>query len=1046
MSRRRGYRESNGGRHVQIGHPMVQGPGLRLPGRSYNPPDIISCPIDNVPAVRQPDGSYICQNGHVTVRTVDGGFAPAKSAIVQFARDDCTIFDRYPKSVPWNAKNVSPEDQTQFISVRGRLKLLSGQLRASTQIGISLKAFTSLYQANGKTVSHIWCCVYPAAVSNKSYALQAALIISAYGAEACICLGAGRSQIRDNEKLAEAELAFKDLQTRLGSVPTMVAENFVRRLPKEVVYRNSWREFGGSSDFDTLSDWLAYAASPDGAQASISRYFDVDELERLGPNVTNIVLELANAGAPLFQYCYPSHVEEPIDPNDNAVHFVDTGGAVNVGEAEVEVLASARPTLLAGAAADTVPEPGDGQVRAADRLNITTDVDMLVSVLLATDTPLPLAVGLFGDWGSGKSFFMALMQERIDELAHLAADGRPEALPFCRKVCQVRFNAWHYVDANLWASLAATLFDELALADLPGETQARQTAFDVALQQADQARKDRQKLEDAVAELEAAADRPTAAIRVSVPEALRAVRDEPELLSDLRDAGRDDGAGQDETATDPSMMKLVDALGEVDSAAGKAGAAWQLFQAEVLHDRRWVTLVTLLVFIGAGAFILAAAGWSTGLKVLAVVGAVAAGLSPALDGTVRVLRLVRKAREARERPLEEKRDELALAQKREKDAEEEVAQRQQDLAELRDKGLELQKLVRERAASSDYRGQLGVISKIRRDFEQLVVLVCGDQATGAKPSTPVAEVVPKVERIVLFIDDLDRCPHDKVVEVLQAVYLLLAFKLFVVVVGVDSRWLERSLRAHYHDLLEEPASYLEKIFQIPFMLKPMADDGYRKLIDGLTTPSNQSSESNVSSDDETESVPEDSDETGDIESDPEGDTSDVIPPIKGMPAEPLPLPRPQALVISDPERNLLGKVGDLVPTPRAAKRLVNIYRMLRVSVLDDELEAFLPGGGNEYQAVVLLLGILIGRPSWAHKVFKKLETSSDADDVWKVLEKFTEVYERLETIRGDIKVTQVGPYRRWVPRVARFSFRFSDIRSRNEESTSIPQRTDRARD
>src|SRR5215471_7494323 len=100
---------------------------------------------------------------------------------------------------------------------------------------------------------------------------------------------------------------------------------------------------------------------------------------------------------------------------------------------------------------------------------------MLVSVLLASDTPLPLAVGLFGNWGSGKSFFMALMQERIDELATLAADGRPEAWPFCREVRQVRFNAWHYVDANLWASLAATLFDGLALADAPDETQIKLT-------------------------------------------------------------------------------------------------------------------------------------------------------------------------------------------------------------------------------------------------------------------------------------------------------------------------------------------------------------------------------------------------------------------------------------------------------------------------------------------------------------------------------------------------------------------------------------------
>jgi hypothetical protein len=44
-----------------------------------------------------------------------------------------------------------------------------------------------------------------------------------------------------------------------------------------------------------------------------------------------------------------------------------------------------------------------------------------------------------------------------------------------------------------------------------------------------------------------------------------------------------------------------------------------------------------------------------------------------------------------------------------------------------------------------------------------------------------------LNRIVLFIDDLDRCDPDRVVKVLEAVYLLLAVKLFVVVVGVDAR-------------------------------------------------------------------------------------------------------------------------------------------------------------------------------------------------------------------------------------------------------------------
>ena len=688
-----------------------------------------------------------------------------------------------------------------------------------------------------------------------------------------------------------------------------------------------------------------------------------------------------------------------------------------------------QPTLLAGATADTVPEPGNGMVRAADRLGISADVEMLVSVLLATETPLPLAVGLFGNWGSGKSFFMALMQERIDELSKLAAQGRPEAWPFCREVRQVRFNAWHYVDANLWASLAATLFDG-GPAHAPDETQTKLTELDEARKKAEEAREARQQLEDDVARLAARADRLTTAIRVSAPLAIRAVRDDPQLLSKLR------SAAQDGTATDSSTAQLVNALGEIDSAAGKTGAAWRLFQEEVLHRRRWATLVTLIVLVGAVAFAAAVASWPAGLEALTLVGTVAASLLPALSGVLRVLYLAREAREARELPLVKKRDELAQAQAREEDAEREVAQCERELAELRDKGLQLQEFVRERAASSDYRGKLGVISQIRRDFEQLVDLLPGGQPTGAEQSAAVVaavkQQVPEVDRIVLFIDDLDRCPHDKVVEVLQAVHLLLAFKLFVVVVGVDSRWLERSLRAHYQNLLEEPADYLEKIFQIPFMLQRMTLGRYRDLIDGLTTLPSQPSEhpdSTLGRDPTSASQTEQDtegpfEETDDIGNDPTGgETAEAPEIVKLVPTEPAPLPRPEALLISDAERKLLGWVGGIVPTPRAAKRLVNIYRMLRVSVQDDELEAFLPSGGSEYQAVVLLVGVLVGRPSQANEVFERLRAAADTHDVWEVLGELTEVYEPLATVRSHIKVTQVGPYRRWVPRVARFSFR-----------------------
>jgi hypothetical protein len=679
------------------------------------------------------------------------------------------------------------------------------------------------------------------------------------------------------------------------------------------------------------------------------------------------------------------------------------------------------PILLAAATADAVPEPGDGRVRAADRLNLAAEVEMLVSVLLAYDTRPPLAIGLFGDWGSGKSFFMSLMSERIAELAGLAAEGRPEAAFFCRQVRQVRFNAWHYSDANLWASLAATLFDELARADASDRTQATLAALDEARGEARDARQRCEELGRQVQMLEAGTGRAAAGGRGSVSVAIRGVRGKP-VIERLKDAGTG-------SVADSDTARLVTALGEIGTAAGRAGAAWRLFQEEVLHRRRWVTWITVVLLVGLAVSASIVASWPAGLKVLGLVGAIAAGLSPALEGAVRILYLAREAREARELPLVRKKEELAQARAEEERAEQDVAQREQELAEMRDPGLQLRKFVRERAASSDYRDKLGVISQVRRDFEHLLAMIPGSLAAetpeAAAGDAAIMERIPNVDRIVLFIDDLDRCPPDKVVEVLQAVHLLLAFELFVVVVGVDSRWLERSLREHYPNVLMEPERYLEKIFQIPFTLQPMTSAGYHSLIDELTPPRGQPDQPLRLADVGEPVFADDSGAGARTETETDAVPDRPNPPSEVIkPAEPKPLPRPEALVITDAESAMLGRLGALVQTPRAAKRLVNIYRMLRVSVTQDEMEKFRPGGGDEYQGVALLVGIMVGRPTQARSVFAELMAADDDSDVRQVLARFDDLRQPLALI-GDLQLTKISSYRRWVSRVSRFTFQLT---------------------
>ena len=85
----------------------------------------------------------------------------------------------------------------------------------------------------------------------------------------------------------------------------------------------------------------------------------------------------------------------------------------------------------------------------------------------------------------------------------------------------------------------------------------------------------------------------------------------------------------------------------------------------------------------------------------------------------------------------------------------------------------LAEFIRERAESTDYRKHLGLPALIRRDFRRLydAISVQNEELEDVDLDTRIAlkkdDEVP-VNRIVLYIDDLDRCDPEKVVQVLQA--------------------------------------------------------------------------------------------------------------------------------------------------------------------------------------------------------------------------------------------------------------------------------------
>lgn len=104
----------------------------------------------------------------------------------------------------------------------------------------------------------------------------------------------------------------------------------------------------------------------------------------------------------------------------------------------------------------------------------------------------------------------------------------------------------------------------------------------------------------------------------------------------------------------------------------------------------------------------------------------------------------------------------------------------------------------------DYGKQIGYMTEIRKDMEYLAALL------------------KENERIVIMIDDLDRCEPQKTVEVLQAIKLLLNFDSFIVCLGIDVRIVTLAIEKHYEGLLGKAGAsgyeYLDKIIQIPFQI------------------------------------------------------------------------------------------------------------------------------------------------------------------------------------------------------------------------------------
>lgn len=294
------------------------------------------------------------------------------------------------------------------------------------------------------------------------------------------------------------------------------------------------------------------------------------------------------------------------------------------------------------------------------------------------------------------------------------------------------------------------------------------------------------------------------------------------------------------------------------------------------------------------------------------------------------------------------------------------------------------------------------------------------------------------------------------------------------VVGVDSRWVEHSLAVQYPELLKRfrrsgrngdgdgdvdemparPSDYLEKIFQIPYRVRRLDAEGCRRLIDALVVGDRESARdagreggeargerASIGGDDQrirnsmTDSriAPEQVESvstTINSGSKTGGDPTGVsIPETKVVSADGPKLTIESLRLTEDEIEAMKGFAPLIGRSPRATKRFVNIYRLIKAAVPVAEQGEFLGGG---FRLPMLLLAVSTQAPSLARELAAESSRSRySGADLWEALLKrnprlgddvASRIREQLPQEHEAWKKVSSEDLVRWQNRVAQFSF------------------------
>ncbi len=717
-------------------------------------------------------------------------------------------------------------------------------------------------------------------------------------------------------------------------------------------------------------------------------------------------------------------------------------------------------SLQAGRPVDLNSDEPEAVVRldeawTSDPLSIRPDVEAFAALLASKSLEPPLSIGLFGPWGSGKTTFLKRLRRAVERRAAeaKASIDASQQIAYVSNVVHVDFNAWHFAEDALTSSLVDTILRALSFY-IKDDKQIAGKAW--SQQKLDALESTKRKVEAARA-LEAAAltavSKAEAALVATREKTAASTTDLQAVVQGVWMATKAQ-LQESSVVKDSGVLEVVgDMIKSTDELHARLNAV-RTRPAPILSDLGWPRsllfaglVIAVPPLIGWGVGKLLATGQasqllSTMTAMLSVIGLWARAATGAVSKVDKVITQVADeyARRLADDPNVVKAQvDLDTAQASAATAAAGLHAAQEELARARAEAAnatlpaQMLQLVSSRIEDQSYNKELTTLSLARADLEALS-LILRDQQSDATPASDTSSTAHAraVDRVILYIDDLDRCKPADVVRVLQLVHMLLAFELFVVVVAVDARWVEEALMQSYRWLAGSdagapdahatdgdarpqrgtarvtPQDYLEKIFQISFWLEPMTAARAASYLASLVRAPAR-------------------------ESGPSLGSGVAVAQSNVAGAAPLVSKIEIARIELDYMRALAAYVG---PSPRRVKRLVNAYRLIKARMSDVQLSTFLTdrvtddGGlrSGPYQIVIGLLVIGTGAPSASAHILKELAECDPRDGLDKLVERFrsrshpdwTMAAQVIETIMQTQKTKDVSELRGWARKVGRF--------------------------